>query len=179
MLAKTDDPNVLLMRAVRDERLGRAHLLLLVELIQHASSHGDLPIEREQICERLNLGKKTVRNRLHELRLCGYISAESARSNREHGESHSIECPEVRDRVWRMTNGKCTYCGCDTVRGGPASAERFCIEHIVPRAKGGPDNIANYAPSCTACNSKKRDRHVLAFIQSNQIQSLENGARRP
>lgn len=179
MLAKTDDPNALLMRAVRDERLGRAHLLLLVELIQHAASHGDRPIAREQIRARLNLGNKTFRNRLYELRRYGYLSAESASANRGYGESHSINCPEVRDRVWRMTNGKCAYCGCDTVRGGPASAERFCIEHIVPRAKGGPDNIANYASSCSACNSKKHDRHVLAFIQSNQIQPLENGARRP
>ena len=78
---------------------------------------------------------------------------------------HSLADKEVRQKVWELTGGRCTYCDCQLENGGTVGAS-FVVEHVVPRSCGGPDNIANYVPSCSSCNSSKGDRHVLQFIQT-------------
>lgn len=79
---------------------------------------------------------------------------------------HRLNDPEVRQQVWGLTEGRCTYCDvaldADRGAGGPLA---FCVEHVVPRSSGGPDNIANYVPACMSCNSSKNTSHVLKFIQ--------------
>lgn len=42
----------------------------------------------------------------------------------------------------------CTYCG------GIAD----CLDHIIPRTRGGLDRRSNITPACTHCNTAKRDR---------------------
>lgn len=34
------------------------------------------------------------------------------------------------------------------------------IDHIYPKSKGGPDDIANYQPMCSTCNGRKSDKIV-------------------
>jgi len=48
----------------------------------------------------------------------------------------------------------CCYCG------GKATA----IDHISPIAKGGEGDWLNLAPSCKRCNSRKKDKLLLAFL---------------
>lgn len=78
---------------------------------------------------------------------------------------HSLNDKEVRQKVWELTGGRCTYCDCQLENGGTVGAS-FVVEHVVPRSCGGPDNIANYVPACASCNNSKGDRHVLQFIQT-------------
>lgn len=78
---------------------------------------------------------------------------------------HPLNDKEVRQKVWELTSGRCTYCDCQLENGGTVGAS-FVVEHVVPRSCGGPDNIANYVPSCASCNNSKGDRHVLQFIQT-------------
>jgi hypothetical protein len=78
---------------------------------------------------------------------------------------HSLADKEVRQKVWELTGGRCTYCDCQLENGGTVGAS-FVVEHVVPRSCGGPDNIANYVPACASCNNSKGDRHVLQFIQT-------------
>jgi 5-methylcytosine-specific restriction endonuclease McrA len=82
---------------------------------------------------------------------------------RSHGDVHPLHHPDTRAAVWSLTNGKCAYC---EVELDPTGREytSFCIEHVVPRSAGGPDNLANYVPSCHSCNSSKNGSHVLDFI---------------
>lgn len=49
----------------------------------------------------------------------------------------------------------CVYCG--------NQLERLAIEHIVPRARGGGDEITNLTLSCQRCNSKKRTKTAAEF----------------
>lgn len=85
---------------------------------------------------------------------------------------HTLSDPSVREAVWSLTGGKCTYCGCQLSkswredRANPESVSALYIEHVVPRSAGGPDNLANYVPSCHGCNTSKGSRHVLEFIQA-------------
>lgn len=84
------------------------------------------------------------------------------------GDVHSLNDPAVRDMVWAMTDGHCAYCGTQLTKFKQEnSSQNFCIEHVVPRSSGGPDNVANYVPACMGCNSSKGASHVLDFVKSN------------
>ena len=32
------------------------------------------------------------------------------------------------------------------------------VDHIIPRSKGGKDNLENLVPCCFSCNAKKKDK---------------------
>ncbi len=53
-----------------------------------------------------------------------------------------------RRAVFARDGGRCQYCG--------AAAES--IDHVVPRAKGGPHTWENVVAACRPCNTSKRDR---------------------
>ncbi len=53
-----------------------------------------------------------------------------------------------RRAVFARDGGRCQYCG--------AVAES--IDHVVPRAKGGPHTWENVVAACRPCNTSKRDR---------------------
>ncbi len=92
-------------------------------------------------------------------------SAELLQSNANRGcDVHSISNKEVREAVWNMTGGKCSYCDCDLEPNG-AGGVSFAVDHVVPKSAGGPDNLANYVPACSSCNSAKNGGHVLEFIR--------------
>ena len=62
----------------------------------------------------------------------------------------------MRDWVWRMTNGRCYYCGVQTL---PFST--FTIDHKRPLARGGDHHIMNLVPACKSCNSSKGARLLI------------------
>ena len=56
--------------------------------------------------------------------------------------------------------GKCIHCNRQLVVGDDGLLlGRASIEHIVPRAHGGTDDLANLALACAACNHEKGVRH--------------------
>ena len=59
--------------------------------------------------------------------------------------------PEDRRRVAKLAGGCCEYCKC------PArfSTDPFSIDHIVPRSKGGTNELDNLAWACQGCNNRK------------------------
>lgn len=89
---------------------------------------------------------------------------EQANTDRE---VHALNDPAVRRAVFDLSDGRCTYCDCElpTDNGQAELKDKFCIEHVVPSSKGGPDNLVNYVASCWACNTTKHDRHVLWMIK--------------
>lgn len=50
----------------------------------------------------------------------------------------------------------CCYCG-DT--------SSLCIDHLIPKIKGGKDHSDNLVWACKSCNSSKRDRDLLDWCQ--------------
>ncbi len=64
------------------------------------------------------------------------------------------------------THGRCIYCGevlkfsGNYKRGEPL----LTIDHVVPRSKGGSNDIENLVPSCNRCNSNKSDLNSEDFI---------------
>lgn len=62
----------------------------------------------------------------------------------------------VRRKVFDLTNGRCSYCGCEL------DFDNFHIDHFVPRSKGGKQG-GNIVPACPDCNLSKGNLSVEDF----------------
>ena len=56
-------------------------------------------------------------------------------------------------RVWNRTEGHCHLCS------EKLKKDDWQIDHLVPRAKGGPDDDWNLLPICGFCNRIKKAAH--------------------
>lgn len=72
------------------------------------------------------------------------------------------QVPKRRREVFEKSEGKCFYCGKVLTLDG-----RWHIEHQMPRALLGPDELPNLVAACAPCNLAKRDRTALEFIAQN------------
>jgi 5-methylcytosine-specific restriction endonuclease McrA len=77
-----------------------------------------------------------------------------ARRARIKGASGTHTGTEIRSLVASYL-GRCAYCF-------DAKAEH--IDHVVPVAKGGTNDIGNLVPACARCNLSKGSRSLLAFM---------------
>ena len=76
--------------------------------------------------------------------------------------SSSIKVNPQRERLWKSANGLCHYCGCHTeldpiYAGYPQYAT---IDHIIPHALGGSNDLSNKVLACLQCNGSKGTRLV-------------------
>lgn len=67
--------------------------------------------------------------------------------------------PRRRREVFDKSGGKCFYCGASLTLDG-----KWHIEHQMPRALMGPDELLNLVAACVPCNLAKSDRTALEFI---------------
>lgn len=61
---------------------------------------------------------------------------------------------DTREWLGLIAMDPCSYCG------GPSDA----VDHILAVSRGGANHWSNFAPTCRACNSSKRDRPLLAWL---------------
>ena len=64
----------------------------------------------------------------------------------------SVVSEAVRAQVVAQAGGVCEYCRYPE----EFNSGRFAVDHIVPRDKGGANELANYALSCRGCNERKQ-----------------------
>lgn len=112
----------------------------------------------EQVLEKIQEADELVQRAIREAHAAGKASAEPAY------EVHNPNDESVRQKVWAITDGACIYCEAKLVPTGRAESS-FVVEHVVPRAHGGPDNLMNYVPACKTCNMVKKSDHVVEFIR--------------
>ena len=60
----------------------------------------------------------------------------------------------MRRAVAERARERCEYCRCPEAYVGSS----FCLEHIVPKAAGGPTRSENLAFACPGCNAFKGDK---------------------
>lgn len=58
---------------------------------------------------------------------------------------------KLKEAVAQRSGGCCEYCWSQS----RFSPDPFSVEHILPRSKGGTDQIDNLAFSCQGCNNRK------------------------
>jgi hypothetical protein len=55
-------------------------------------------------------------------------------------------------------NARCCYCD--------AGEQPFHVEHFIPHAAGGPDEIWNFGIACAKCNLTKSDTDLLSWLEA-------------
>lgn len=64
-----------------------------------------------------------------------------------------------RREVFERSGGRCHYCGRALDLGGT-----WHVEHQMPQALGGTDDVGNLVAACAPCNLAKRDRTAIEFV---------------
>lgn len=59
-------------------------------------------------------------------------------------------------KLWLMQGGRCRWCGEIMRLRGPGPDVVTC-DHIMPRSKGGGDELSNLAGACRRCNNERGD----------------------
>jgi HNH endonuclease len=70
----------------------------------------------------------------------------------------------IREEVFHKFGGHCAYCGFQLKKKG------FHVDHVIPVAAGGVDDILNFFPACKHCNTLKNSFSLVQFRTM-----LENG----
>ncbi len=63
----------------------------------------------------------------------------------------------IRYNVLKRAKHRCELCG------GREYQVALHVDHIIPRSKGGPDDISNFQALCMTCNTNKRDTDDTDF----------------
>jgi hypothetical protein len=64
-----------------------------------------------------------------------------------------------RREIFDKSQGKCHYCSTVLTLDG-----RWHVEHMMPRALGGGDDLVNLVAACVPCNLGKADRTAIEFV---------------
>jgi 5-methylcytosine-specific restriction protein A len=70
---------------------------------------------------------------------------------------------EVRKYVLERDNYQCRSCG------KTAAEAKLHIDHIIPLARGGMDDISNLQTLCQRCNQRKRHNTDTRFQRQFQL----------
>ena len=65
----------------------------------------------------------------------------------------------LRAAVIAKRGRTCMYCG-----KGPLYKKALHLDHIVPRALGGKDEVQNLIVSCRLCNQRKGKKEAAKFV---------------
>jgi len=85
------------------------------------------------------------------------------------GDSNLDAVPgSVRFEVLKRSGGRCELCGTSS------RDNQIDVDHIVPRAKGGSNDISNLQALCRTCNAQKRDRDDTDFAPSTKVTRTAN-----
>jgi hypothetical protein len=65
--------------------------------------------------------------------------------------------------------GRCIYCG---------STKDLSVDHLIPRARGGPESGDNAVTACKACNSSRGDKGIYEWFElsgRNEVPRIVEG----
>jgi 5-methylcytosine-specific restriction endonuclease McrA len=77
-----------------------------------------------------------------------------------------------RRRIWLKTDGGCYYCGVDlhalhsegeTIKRPRRGFQFMCLDHDLPKSRGGTNADENLVPSCRSCNSQKGTKTIAEY----------------
>lgn len=88
------------------------------------------------------------------------VKAQDAKENKPSKES------KRRKVLYENQGSICHYCLYQT------PYNKWSIDHILPRSKGGTDRIQNLVGACKTCNGQKGSQSIEDFMKSDYIQKV-------
>ena len=95
--------------------------------------------------------------------LCDFASMKN-RFTHESKTSRGRIRKEIKESVYERDGNRCQYCF------KPFDRSQLTIDHLVPLASGGLDEITNYVTCCLDCNQSKADKPLAEFARSLGIE---------
>ena len=132
--------------------------------VEVLKNHGVL--ERDGELVSLNLKKMSLKEKSELLMLCEQKMREFVQDNDDIWDSRFATAPVstgVRYEVLKRANKRCELCGVQDGDEGYEDRLPLHIDHIVPRSKGGSNEIDNLQVLCRACNLGKSNRDDTDF----------------
>ena len=79
----------------------------------------------------------------------------------------------LRAQVFAKTDGVCWWCG-GRIEHGLTMRDGWIghwatVDHIIPKAEGGTDDLSNLVPSCQSCNTVKHKHTVPRFREKSSV----------
>jgi len=152
------------------------HDTSLIDYYEHITKNmvGKVLTTNNSITEIIKDGRKTVGYRIPQtdelsikeiddlVSLCvdkieGYISQRGDRIWSHRKKSSGYISGTIRYEVLKRAKFRCELCGIS------AKEKALEVDHIIPRNKGGSDDISNFQSLCYSCNAMKRDRDDTDF----------------
>jgi predicted phage replisome organizer len=91
------------------------------------------------------------------------------RQQRKRLRSFGMKDDEIKKIEKSISEEPCAYCG-------STDKVNMTIDHIIPVSKGGSSLLSNLVPACKNCNSSKKDRPLVVFLNdmlNSSIQSVD------
>ena len=89
--------------------------------------------------------------------IAAYISKHGEAIWGHRGPDSGYVSGSIRYNVLKRAKHRCELCG------GHEDQIALHVDHIIPRSKGGPDDISNFQALCVTCNTNKRDTDDTDF----------------
>lgn len=67
----------------------------------------------------------------------------------------------IKGKLYNKYKGRCYYCGNKLINKD--GVIMVSLDHVIPKSRGGKNNITNYLPSCASCNSSKATKTLDEF----------------
>ena len=77
--------------------------------------------------------------------------------------------PNRRELLWITENHKCHWCGRVTKLVDGDSADQATIDHVIPRYKGGTNDISNTVLACRGCNARKNTEDMKGLPDNSTL----------
>jgi ATP adenylyltransferase len=90
-------------------------------------------------------------------KLAAYISSRGEAIWSHRSLSDGYVSGSVRYEVFKRAKHRCELCGVHETHVA------LHVDHIIPRSKGGSDDLSNFQALCVSCNTSKRDRDDTDF----------------
>ncbi len=77
----------------------------------------------------------------------------------------------TKDAAEVEANGRCVFCGKETIRTQGPHPDRRHTDHSDPKSRGGNNTLENAQNTCQTCNLEKRNRTTREYLEERKKQS--------
>jgi 5-methylcytosine-specific restriction endonuclease McrA len=74
----------------------------------------------------------------------------------------------MKRKVLAKTSGRCWYCGVMLAQHYPLKPTSETLDHLIPKCRGGTNDVANLVPTCRRCNLAKDSMTLEEYRASLQ-----------